>query len=51
MAGSWRRERANRSLLALLLPLGLLTLTACGSTGSGNLLRRPAMSVHLLASM
>lgn len=38
MTGSWRRERANRSLLALLLPLGLLTLTACGSTGSGNLI-------------
>ena len=38
MAVSRRRERLNRSLLVLLLPLGLLTLTACGSTGSGNLI-------------
>ena len=38
MTGYLRTARTSRSLLVLLVPLGLLTLTACGSTGSGNLI-------------
>ena len=38
MTRLWSTGRANRSLFVLLVPLGLLTLAACGSTGSGNLI-------------
>lgn len=38
MTGSPRRQDANKSLLALLLAVTLVALTACGPTGSGNII-------------